>query len=165
MPPVQVSGLPEYATIDSTPLSAGASRSLYAWLATDLADVRLPAKIRGSDRILPHAPGVDVLRRRKDQSRRLIPMLFAGDCESDGTSASFSPDEQAWVNFDEFVGLVIDPPVGDPTRTLTVVHGSLTWEGGIVIEDFDYDIRGTAEIVGIVDVSIPAGRLAMSVGS
>lgn len=165
MPASLITGLPEYATLDSIPLCAGASVSAFAWLATDLADVRMPAKLRGTDRVMPHAPGVRTNRRRANQSRRLVPFLFTGECESDGSAATVDPDEQVWVNFDEFVGLVIDPPADDPRRELTVVHGSLTWEGDIVIEDFDYDLRGTGEIVGILDVSIPAGRLVMAVGS
>lgn len=165
MPATLITTLPEYADIDSIPLCAGASAASYAWMATDLADVRAPAQIRGTDRTKPTAPGVTVTRRRKNQSRRLIPMLFTGDCESDGTAAVYTPDEQVWVNFDEFVGLVVDPPSGDPSRTLTVVHGTLTWAGDVVIEDFEYDTRGSSEIVGVLDVSIPAGRLALTVGS
>lgn len=163
--PASITTLNEYGSIDSVPLCAGSSAQNYAWMATDLAEVRMPAKLRGTDRILPTASGVRTTRRRATTSRRLIPMIFTGDCESDGTARIHDPDEQAWVNFYEFSGLVIDPPISDPARALTVVHKSLTWTGDIVIEDFTYNLRGPAEITGVLDVSIPAGRLTMAVGA
>lgn len=162
--PAAITGLPEYATMEGTPLAAGASIAQYAWLATNLADVRQPAKLRGSNRKKPTAHGVTGTRRFRDESRRLIPMLFTGDCESDGTTAIHDPDEQVWINFDEFVDLVIEPD-SSTGRTLTVVHKSLTYTGEIVIEDWDYDDRGPAEIIGVLDISIKAGRLGMEVGS
>jgi hypothetical protein len=163
--PAAITSLPEYGSIESVPLAAGTSVANYAWLATDLADVRQPARLRGGDRILPGAPGVSVRApRRKTSSRRLIPMLFTGDCESDGTTAIHDPDEQVWINFDEFVQLVIDPDA-TATRTLTVVHKSLTYAGEVVIEDWEYRLRGPSEITGVLDISIPAGRLTLTVGS
>jgi hypothetical protein len=162
--PTGITTLPEYATLDAVPLAAGVSRREFAWMATDLADVRMPARLRGADDTMPATHGVSVNPRWATSSRRLIPMLFAGDCDSDGTAPAGTADEQVWLNLDEFTGLVMDPPLA-LTRTLTVVHGSLTWEGEIVIEDFEYQLRGTAEIVGILDLSISAGRLQMAAGS
>jgi hypothetical protein len=162
--PTLITGLPEHALLDAIPLAAGVSRREFAWLATDLSDVRMPSRLRGSDDILPMTHGVSPNPRYATASRRLIPIVFAGDCDSDGTAPAGTNVEQLWLNFDEFIGLVMDPPVA-LTRTLTVVHGSLEWEGEIVIEDFDYKERGTEEIVGVLDLSISAGRLQMAVGS
>lgn len=163
--PSLITALPEYASIESVPLCAGTSATNYAWLATDLADVRQPAKLRGSNRLKPMAHGVTVPGpRKKTESRRLIPILFTGDCESDGTAAIHDPDEQVWINFDEFVTLVIEPD-SSTTRTLSVVHKSLTYSGEVVVEDWEYDDRGPSEIVGVLDVCIPAGRLTLTVGS
>jgi hypothetical protein len=159
--PENIADLPEFAWLDETPLSAGASVSAFAWMATDLADVRQPAKIRGSDRVLPDAPGVAVTRRRMDQTRRLIPMLFSGGTDSEGEPGALPIDEQVWVNFYEFVELVVDPPAGDPRRELSVFHGSLTWGGDIVVEDWEYNVRNDGELVGVLDVSIPDGRLIL----
>ena len=91
--PSLITTLPEYASIESVPLCAGSSAMNYAWLATDLADVRQPAKLRGQNRPMPTADGTRATRRLKDEARRLIPMLFTGDCESDGTIAVHDPDE------------------------------------------------------------------------
>ncbi len=162
--PTGITSLPEYATLDSVPLSAGDSRQMFAWLATDLADVRMPSRLRGEDDTMPATHGVSVNPRYATSSRRLIPMVFAGDCDSDGAPATYPAAEQVWVNFDEFITLVMDPTLS-PTRTLTVTHGSLQWEGEIVIEDFDYQLRGTTEIVGVLDLSISAGRLELAAGS
>jgi hypothetical protein len=122
--PTLITTLPEYGSLESVPLCAGSSASNYAWMATDLADVRQPARLRGKNRVKPGAHGVTATKRYKTESRRLIPMLFTGDCESDGTAAIHDRDEQVWINFYEFVGLVLDPD-GTTTRTLTVVHKSL----------------------------------------
>lgn len=160
--PALITSLPEYASLESVPLCAGTSAANYAWMATDLADVRQPARLRGSNRVLPQTHGVRGTRRWKHESRRLIPMLFTGDCESDGTAAIQDPDEQVWVNFYEFVGLVIDPD-SSTSRTLTVVHKSLTYSGEVVVEDWEYTTRGGSEVVGVLDVSILAGRLDLAV--
>ena len=160
--PALITSLPEYGSIEGVPLCAGTSAANYAWMATNLADVRQPAKLSGDNRKLPTTHGVRATPRYKTESRRLIPMLFTGDCESDGTAAIHDADEQVWVNFDEFVALVIDPD-SSTTRTLTVVHKSLTYTGEVVVEDWEYDTRGPAEIVGVLDVSITAGRLSLAV--
>jgi hypothetical protein len=162
--PTLITTLPEYGSLESVPLCAGSSASNYAWMATDLADVRQPARLRGKNRVKPGAHGVTATKRYKTESRRLIPMLFTGDCESDGTAAIHDRDEQVWINFYEFVGLVLDPD-GTTTRTLTVVHKSLTYSGEVVVEDWEYSTRGGAEVVGVLDVSITAGRLALVVGA
>lgn len=160
--PALITTLPEYGSIESVPLCAGTSAANYAWMATDLADVRQPAKLTGQNRKMPATHGVRATPRYKTESRRLIPILFTGDCESDGTAAIHDPDEQVWVNFYEFVGLVLDPD-SSTTRTLTVVHKSLTYTGEVVVEDWEYDTRGGSEVVGVLDVSITAGRLSLAV--
>lgn len=163
--PTAIPGLPEYGTIEGVPLSTGTSSARFAWLATDLAEVRMPSALRGSNRRKPLAHGTSPTSRYKDESRRLIPMLFAGDCDSDGDPGAGSATEQVWLNLDEFTTLVLDPNPAVLTRTLTVVQGSLEWEGEITIEDFTYNMRSTAEIVGVIDVSIVGGRLTLGSGS
>jgi hypothetical protein len=167
--PTAITALPEYGSLDAVPLSAGDSLRAFAWLATDLADVRMPARLRGGDDIKPKTHGVSVNPRWRTASRRLIPILFAGDTDSDGAPSALTAAEQVWVNLDEFSGLVMEPDILTPTRTLTVVHGSLTWTGEVVVEDFEFEMRAggatTAEIIGVLDVSIVAGRLVLAGGS
>lgn len=162
--PALISTLPEYGSLEGVPLCAGTSARNFAWLATDLSDVRQPSRLSGSNRKPPTTHGVRATPRYKTESRRLIPMLFTGDCESDGTAAIHDADEQVWINFEEFVTLVLDPSAS-VTRTLSVVHKSLTYSGEVTIEDWDYNARGRSEVVGVLDVSIVAGRLALTVGS
>src|SRR5690554_6449375 len=106
---------PENGWIDNVPLAVGEGPGRFAWLATDLADLRRPA------------------------------------------------DQQVWVNLAEFRSLVIEPPGGDPRRTVAVTHGALTWTGHLVVESFDIRERGPAEIVGVLEVSLPMGQLEMEV--
>jgi hypothetical protein len=160
--PTLITTVPEYGSIESVPLCAGTPAANYAWLATDLADLRQPARMVGSNRRLPKTHGVRGTRRWKTESRRLIPILFTGDCESDGTAAIHDPDEQVWVNFEEFVTLVIDPD-SSTSRSLSVVHKSLTYTGEVVVEDWEYETRGPSEVVGVLDLSILAGRLTLAV--
>ncbi len=155
-----ITDLPEYSWYGDVPLAAGVNAHRFAWMATALDDVRRPAAIRGEDTLIPGPAGVVVNRRRRTVSRRLIPVLFTGDVDSDGDPGG-APDEQVWVNFYEFCAAVVEPPDGDPRRTLSVVHGSLLWSGPAVVEDFDYRARGPAEIVGVLEVSLPEGRLTL----
>lgn len=155
-----VTTIPEYGYIDSTPLAVGASGSRFAWMATDLAEVRLPAATRGSDVLIPGVSGIITNPRRVTATTRLIPMLFTGDCDLDGDPGGVA-DEQVWVNLDWFRALVVQPSSGDPRRELTVVHGSLTWVGDVVVERFDYRARGPAEIVGVLEVTLPDGHLML----
>lgn len=153
---------PENGWIDSVPLAAGVSPGRFAWLATDLADLRRPPDLRGQDTLIPGVPGVVVNQRRPTRSVRLIPMIFAGDCDSDG-QPGLPPDQQVWVNLHEFSEAVVVPPGGDPRRTVAVTHGALTWTGHLVVESFDYRARGPAELVGVLEVSLPLGQLEMEV--
>jgi hypothetical protein len=130
-----------------------------AWTATDLAPVRWSAQLRGSSTILPGVPGVVPNPRRVTESRRLIPFSIFGDCNPDGT-AGIHPDEQVWVNLDQFVGAIVDPKSGSPLRDLVIDTLTLRWEGDIVVEDFTYGAKGAGWLSAVLDVSIPAGRLA-----
>lgn len=153
---------PENGWIDGVPLAAGVGPGRFAWMATDLADLRRPADLRGTDTLLPEVPGVIVNPRRPTVSTRLVTMIFAGDCDSDG-APGLPADQQVWVNLALFQSLVIEPPGGDPRRTVAVTHGALQWTGHLVVESFDIRERGPAEIVGVLEVSLPMGQLEMEV--
>lgn len=155
--PTVLPGLAEYLTIDDVPCSTK------AWQIADHTPLWNEAQVRGSDVLVPGIAGVIPQRRRRTVTSVSLPMMFWGDFDSDGTPAT-DVREQLWLNVAEFQELVIEPTgVGDGTRA-AVLHlaGGHTLVGDVHVLG-QLALGGLADgptaVRGVLDLSIPAGRL------
>lgn len=140
-------------TIDSTNMCGP------AWRPETLEDLWGPGPNRGSDRVIPGAPGALAKPRRVDARTVAVRFWLTGAVTQAGASNT-DPVAGFVANVDVLAGLVAPPALPAVTRTST-----LTMPGGgsrtaqIIVESFDYQREASfgALVRAALTITIPAG--------
>lgn len=128
-----------------------------AWHTLTLAPIERRLDVRGSDLVIPKAPGVKANPRRPTGSERTIPMNFFGDYDCEG-NRNTDPAAGLEANLDLFQETVVDP---FQTGVLHLATATLhRWDGStasaeIRVEDFGWDELSDSVAVAELVLFIP----------
>lgn len=136
-----------------------------AWNITDVRELWMPAAVRGTDIIVPHAPGVLAVRRRATVTPIGLPFVIGGFADSGGTGITSCDAEtimiQLQANVDYLRTNVLDPTnATDGTRSasLELPDGS-TRTGAVHVLGLTVSQYAPTEVIATLDLSLPAGVL------
>jgi hypothetical protein len=141
----------EYLEIASVPLATP------AWRITSLTPLRSSAPRRGSNRVLPHAPGRRAQRRRVDEAVVALEMVIWGDRNRENTAYG-SVRVGLQTNWDALHAALVDDPGGDSTRTAVWHRASGTLTAPVQVLGLiarDLSPRSTR---ATLQLAIPQGR-------
>lgn len=140
-----------------------------AWNVTDVRELWLPAAVRGSDIIVPHAPGVLATRRRRTVTAIGLPFVVGGFADAEGNlicdAEAFDTEAiiiQFQQNIDYLRTNVLDPTdVTDGTRSasLDLPDGS-TRTGAVHVLGVTVSRFWPTGLECTLDLSLPAGVLS-----
>ena len=159
----------EIATGDGTDVEAGAISLVNdpLWMVSNLGMLWVRGEVRGSDVLMPGADGVRPFRRRPTVTAYSLPFVISGDVDYE-TGEACSSDDDRWVAFERNLAYIDDNLVAPPgtregTREarMTMPSGAERWADLHVLR-----LTGRVEdatFVGVMNISIPAGRLAEAV--
>lgn len=142
----------EYLIINNVPLATP------AWRLTDLTPLWTSAAVRGSDRLLPGAPGVRALRRRPTATVLVLPGVVFGNQDREGTA---HPDARTGLhaNIAVLQSEIIEPPTsGDGTRAATWVIPGTDKTADVHVTAFTPTAFTPDTVRFVLELSIPAGR-------
>lgn len=142
----------EYLIVNSTPLATP------AWRLTDLTPLWSSAEVRGSDRILPGAPGVRAMRRRPTATRLILPGVVWGDRNRENTPYG-DVRTGLHTNIAALQAAVIEPPTtGDGTVAATWVIPGTDRTANVHVLAFTPTKLSPRSIRFVLELSIPTGR-------
>lgn len=156
-----------FSTVEGNLTLNGVPMKTYAWTCPDLTPLWLPTAVRGTDRIIPGAPGVLAFRRRKTVTQYALDFRVSGIADQDGVPPAGGmgngPEEfeQLELNLDYLRQNVIDPrvfpnPDGTVPGVLTMPSGDIR-TANVHVLGFTVNARVAHVLQGVLDISIPAG--------
>lgn len=144
----------------------GVDLATHAWLITDLSDLLNDGRVRGSDRVMPHADGVRAFRRRRTARVATFPLMIWGGYDVDGVVQA-DPVQGAidhMVYLSDNLGIGYDVGDGTVPAVWHLPDGS-TLEADVhvlgLIGTTDLGEEGVLRTT--LDISIPSGRFAVPV--
>lgn len=146
-----------YLVIDTVPMH------LSAWCCVDLSPLWAPPASRGTNVIVPGAPGQRAFPRRVDQTDIALRMLVSGEEDVGGNPWPEGPIFGLQANLDYLRAHVVDPPT-PPTATRAA---TLQLPNSATVLTADVQVLQLEELDhisefwrGLLHLRIPAGRFA-----
>lgn len=138
----------------------GVPLSTPAWELLNLQVLLSGPAIRGSNVILPGAPGTKARRRRPTERSVTLELQVFGSHDADGV-AHTDPVLGLMLNIDALRQVTEPPTTNDSLVTATLIWKSITRDEQVQVVGFDVGGNvGTGSVAATIDLVIPSGAFS-----
>lgn len=133
-------------------------RIVGAWIVTDYTPLLAEANQRGNNRLIPHVDGLVAYRKRRDETRIVVPIEVFGVCDVDGLPYAdpVSGLEQNILYLNEMV--VAPTGTGDGTRVAVLTLPDVTLTADVQVVDMSLGYVSPSWRKGSLEMIVPAGK-------